>query len=117
MVMLRSKQGLIRCRKGQSIRTTRAVAFQVTDCTNGCARLRFVAVEAERARLRTPGGGRHALRKGQRFFIDPSVVLTVVGCQNGSVRLNIRAVADGVASPAGLNQAYFTSRTERRYAP
>ena len=37
MLMLRSKQGQIRCKKGQSIRTTKTVAFQVTDCTNGGA--------------------------------------------------------------------------------
>jgi hypothetical protein len=113
MVTLRSKQGQIRCRKGRNIRATRAVAFQVTDCTNGGARLRFAAVGADAARLRTPGGGRHALRKGQRLLIDPSVVLTVVGCQNGSVRLDIRAAGDELAPPSGFNQTYLAPRTER----
>jgi hypothetical protein len=116
MVTLRSKQGHIRCRKGQSIRTTRAVAFRVTDCTNGGARLRFAAVGAGVARPRAPGG-RHALRKGQRFLIDPSVVLTVVGCQNGSVRLEIRDAAGELTPPMGIDQTYVAPGTERGLVP
>ena len=98
MLMLRSKQGQIRCKKGQSIRTIRTVAFQVTDCTNGAARLRFVTADADASRVCTPGGGRYVLRKGQRFLVAPSMVLTVIGFRNGSVRLDAQAVTTHLSS-------------------
>jgi hypothetical protein len=101
VLMLRSKQGQIRCKKGRSIRTTRTVAFQVTDCTNGGARLRFVAADVDVPCIRTPSRGRYALRKRQRFLVASSMVLTVIGCQNGSVCLDVQAATDGVAPSAG----------------
>lgn len=95
MLTLRSKHGQVRCKKGQSIRTTEVVEVQVTDCTNGGARLQFVAAGPDVPRVRTPSGGRYAIRKGQRLLVAPSMVLTVVGCLNGSVRLNVQPVTDG----------------------
>ena len=114
MLMLRSKQGQIRCKKGQSIRTTRTVAFQVTDCTNGGARLRFVTADVHAPRIGTPSGGLYALRKGQRFLVAPSMVLTVIGCQNGSVRLDVQAAADGLAPLADTTQLLSRQEPEGR---
>jgi hypothetical protein len=113
MLMLRSKQGQIRCKKGQTICTTITVALQVTDCTNGGARLRFVAVEVDGPHHRTPHKDRYALRKGQKFLIDPSMVLTVIGCQSSPVRLEVRADANDVTPSASIDQTYFTPETER----
>ena len=98
MLMLRSKQGQIRCKKGQSVRTFRAVAFQVTNCTRGGARLRFVTADMDVPRIRTPSGGRYAFRKGQKFLVAPSMVLTVIRCRNGSVRMDVQAVSTRLSS-------------------
>ena len=71
MLMLRSKQGQIRCKKGQSVRTTRTVAFQMTDCTNGGARLRFLTVDVHVPLIRTLSGSRYASAKGRSSWSPP----------------------------------------------
>jgi hypothetical protein len=103
MLTLRSKHGQVRCKKGQSIRTTETVEVRVTDCTNGGARLRFVSAGTGIPCIRTPGGGQYAIRKGQKILVAPSMVLTVVGCLNGSVRLNVQPAPSGAAGTVLLS--------------
>jgi hypothetical protein len=68
MLMLWSKQGRIYCRKGRSIRTTRTVAFQVTDYSNGGASPRFVTTAVDVPRVGTLSSDQRALSKGQKFL-------------------------------------------------